>query len=238
VKIPHGKEWWAKVNPIIATPICAQFEPDIQKSFMNRRRNGEAPAGMNELSSAYSRAMKPPAKLSFLLAVAFLATLALAFQQGFPVVVEGKNLYAEKDFRGKKAPDFLVEKWLNRESVDTRGKVLLIDFWATWCGPCREVIPELNEFQKKYKDKLLVIGISDEQPEVVKKFMGSTMMEYSIGIDRKKRMSKAIGIKGIPHVLIISPDGIVRWQGFPGNDDDPLTEKIVKQIIDASNIRG
>jgi cytochrome c biogenesis protein CcmG, thiol:disulfide interchange protein DsbE len=182
--------------------------------------------------------MKLSSRLAVLIGIACAATLAMALQQGFPTVVKGKNLYADEDFRGAKAPDFHVEKWLNRDMVDTRGKVLLIDFWATWCGPCKKLIPELNEWQKKFKDKLIVIGISDEKPEVVKKFMESTLMDYSVGIDQKKRMSKVLGVKGIPHVLVISPDGIVRWQGFPGNDVDPLTEKILQQVIDASNIRN
>jgi thiol-disulfide isomerase/thioredoxin len=143
-----------------------------------------------------------------------------------------KNLYAAHDLRGKKAPDFAVQKFLTPEP-DRKGKVVLIDFWATWCGPCREAIPEINALQKKFKDDLVCIGISDESPATVQQFAKKTKIEYPLAIDQTRQMHKAIGIAGIPHVLLISTYGIVRWQGFPLMSQDPLTEDIVKQIIDA-----
>jgi cytochrome c biogenesis protein CcmG/thiol:disulfide interchange protein DsbE len=148
---------------------------------------------------------------------------------GWPEPVK-KELYA-KDFRGKTAPEVIVEEMLTPKP-DREGKVLLIDFWATWCGPCRKAIPELNELQKTFKDDLVVMGISDEAPAVVREFMKSTEMAYAQATDTKKRMSTEVGVKGIPHVLVISTDGIVRWQGFPLSTEEPLTKKIVRQIIE------
>jgi thiol-disulfide isomerase/thioredoxin len=167
-----------------------------------------------------------------------LTTLTVARQDAdFPAYVKEKTLYAKNDFRGKKAPEFYVQQWLNRTGVDTKGKVVLIDFWATWCGPCRALIPELNEFNKKFADKLVVIGVSDEPAETVQKFMKDTPMDYAVAIDTSKKMSSAIGVQGIPHCIIMSPDGIVRWQGFPGSDEDKLTEQVIQQIISASKVK-
>lgn len=78
-----------------------------------------------------------------------------------------KKIWA-KSFIHKEAPKLIVEEWLSEEP-DTSGKFILIDFWATWCGPCRKVIPELNSFHKEFKDDLIVIGISDEPKYKVKK---------------------------------------------------------------------
>ena len=154
-----------------------------------------------------------------------------AAQAGWPAF-KSKELYAD-DIRGKKAPKLVVENYMTDKEPDLAGKVVLIDFWATWCGPCRKAIPELNELQAKFKDDLVVIGISDESPATVQEFMKKTEMKYASAIDMQATMKKAINVRGIPHVIIMSSDGIVRWQGFPLDDSEPLTAGIVKQIIDA-----
>jgi cytochrome c biogenesis protein CcmG/thiol:disulfide interchange protein DsbE len=167
-------------------------------------------------------------------AIACFSVLAVALiaadKVEYPKPVE-KKLYAD-DVRGKKAPEFSVATWLTAEP-DRKGKVVLIDFWATWCPPCRKSIPDLNELQAQFKDDLVVIGVSDETAEKVKGFMTSTKMDYAVALDPEKKMNQAIHVEGIPHVLIISTDGIVRWQGFPLSDEEPLTADIVKQIIAA-----
>ncbi|MGE3108344.1 MAG: TlpA family protein disulfide reductase [Phycisphaerales bacterium] len=146
-----------------------------------------------------------------------------------------KNLHAKNDFRGRKAPTFKVEKWLTSQP-ERKDKVILIDFWATWCPPCRALIPELEGFQQKFKDDLLVIGVSNEKDSVVQKFLNEQhngKIGYSMAVDTKGTMNKAVGVEGIPHVLLIDSKGTVRWQGFPGEKAEPLTEEIVKQVIDA-----
>ena len=152
---------------------------------------------------------------------------------GFPAKVD-KAMLADNDFRGKKAPKLIVEKWVSGKAPDTTGKVVLIDFWATWCPGCREVIPELGAWQKKYGKDLVVIGITDENQQKVMSFMQQTPMPYNVAIDTHKSMNKSIGIQSIPQVMILTPDHIVRWQGFPGDRSDLLTEDILAQIIQAS----
>ncbi len=154
----------------------------------------------------------------------------------FPPAVK-KNLYADHDLRGKAAPKLDVAKWLT-DKPRTEGKVVLIDFWATWCGPCRRLIPELEAWQAKYKDDLVVIGISDEQEAKVRDHFKVGGMKYALAVDENARMKKSIGVKGIPHVLVIGTDNVVRWQGFPGTEEDELTEAKLKQIIDADKARA
>lgn len=141
----------------------------------------------------------------------------------------GKQLWA-KSFLNRKAPELKVEKWLTAQP-DTRGKFVLIDFWATWCGPCRKAIPELNELQKQFKDRLVVIGISDEKEEKVKG-MKEPAIAYSSAIDTQASMKKALEVKGIPHVILIDPQGIVRWEGFPLLEGHELTADVVKALIE------
>lgn len=140
----------------------------------------------------------------------------------------GKRLWA-RSFLNQKAPDLIVEKWLTPEP-DCRGKFVLIDFWATWCPPCREAIPELNAYHEKFGDKLVVIGISNESEEAVRRLV-NPQIEYSIAIDTLSRTKNAVGVTGIPHVLILDPQGIVRWEGYPFLQGYELSEKVVADII-------
>ncbi len=144
------------------------------------------------------------------------------------VSAEEKKLWA-KSVIDHKAPELVVEKWLTKEP-DTKGKFVLIDFWATWCGPCRKAIPELNAFQKKFADKLVVIGISDEPEDAVNK-LKEPKMEYTSAIDTQARMKKTLEVSGIPHCILIDPEGIVRWEGFPFLGGHELTDKVMEGIL-------
>jgi cytochrome c biogenesis protein CcmG, thiol:disulfide interchange protein DsbE len=117
-------------------------------------------------------------------------------------------------FRGRTAPRFVVEKWLTSRP-DTTGKFVLIDFWATWCGPCRASIPELNKLHAKFADKLVIIGLSDESENDVRA-MKSPKIDYNVAIDTSASMKTAVGVRGIPHALILDPNGVVRYEGHPG----------------------
>ncbi len=153
--------------------------------------------------------------------------LFLFFVRSFSQEIQ-KPLYA-KSFIDQKAPEFHVTQWLTNEP-DRKGKFVLIDFWATWCGPCRKAIPELNNFSKTFKNDLIVIGISAEKEEVIKK-MQTPQIEYFSAIDTTRQMEKILEIKGIPHVILIDPEGYVRWQGFPLLTGFELTENVIKEII-------
>ncbi len=144
------------------------------------------------------------------------------------VVKQGRRIWANS-FLFAEAPKLVVEKWLS-EKPETKGKYVLLEFWATWCGPCRRSIPLLNKFHAKYKDELVVIGISDETEADVRK-LKSPQIEYYSAIDTQGRTKKAVGVWGIPHVLIIEPGGAVIWQGFPLLKDYELTEDIIEKIL-------
>ena len=94
-----------------------------------------------------------------------------------------------------------------------KGKVVLIDFWATWCGPCRMEIPHFVELQKQYSKDLRIVGISlDQQGEmVVKPFMRQWKINYEIVIDSTGAVQSSYGgIRSIPTALLVGRDGQVK----------------------------
>lgn len=160
-------------------------------------------------------------------ALHFIAMLVLLL--GNLLNAEEKKLWA-KTFLNQEAPELIVEKWLTPEPK-REGKFVLIDFWATWCPPCRKAVPELNPLQKKFGDRLVVIGISDENEDKVKS-LKDPKMEYNVAIDTQARTKKVLGVTGIPHVILVDPQGIVKWEGFPFLSGHELTEEVMGKILD------
>jgi thiol-disulfide isomerase/thioredoxin len=133
------------------------------------------------------------------------------------------------------APDWQLND-LNGKTVkfsDFRGKVVILDFWATWCVPCRVEIPNFIELQKQYGDRgLRVVGVSlDEQgPEVVKKFVKQFGVTYPIVIGNQKVADAYGGIDAIPTTFIIDRQGrIVSWH--MGYNDKAAFEREIQSLL-------
>ncbi|HXT86584.1 MAG TPA: TlpA disulfide reductase family protein [Verrucomicrobiae bacterium] len=115
---------------------------------------------------------------------------------------------------GSAIPQFCLDDLAGRKfcSGQLRGKVLLIDFWASWCGPCKKEMPAYQKFQNAYGPKGLVvigIGISMDSSANLKKFARALGVHYKL-LMGTMRVQDAFGLKGIPTTLLVDRKGIVR----------------------------
>lgn len=154
---------------------------------------------------------------------------------------------------GDPAPAIKVAKWFKGQPVENleKGTIHVVEFWATWCAPCRKSIPHLTEIAKKYKGKVSVTGVSIWESEKtdhakrlakVEKFvtkMGDKM-GYNIAADNNddfmaNNWMKAAGKRGIPVAFIVDKTGIIAWIGYPWDMDEKL-EQVVAGTLDKNAV--
>lgn len=124
---------------------------------------------------------------------------------------------------GDPAPALNVETWVKGEFNPSESNPYVIEFWATWCGPCKRSIPHLTQLQEEFaEDGLKIVGIStDKETELVSKFVRQQgmKMDYIVAIDHNGRTernwAKKAGQNGIPSAFIVDKNGIIQFIGNP-----------------------
>jgi len=106
--------------------------------------------------------------------------------------------------------------------------VLLIEFWATWCPPCRASIAHLNDLDKKYHHRgLQIVGISGEDKAVVEHFRTRTPIDYDVALDADQALATEFQVQTIPQAWLLDKDGRVVWSGHPMELDEQTIARLL-----------
>ncbi|HEY6267892.1 MAG TPA: redoxin family protein [Candidatus Acidoferrum sp.] len=135
------------------------------------------------------------------------------------------------------APDFKLTT-LDGKPVtlaDSHGKVILLNFWATWCGPCRAEIPDLIELQNKYKDKLQILGlvVDDDDQDAIKEFVEKFAINYPVAIASNDIRFQYGGIAALPTSFVLDSEGRI-VQKHEGLRDPLLYETEIRSLLGLS----
>jgi thiol-disulfide isomerase/thioredoxin len=174
---------------------------------------------------------------SWLIAVGFLIVGLRAASAGeFPDSLtwddDAKSRASHAALEGKPMPPLDLSEWINGEvkPADMKGKVIVVDFYATWCGPCMAAIPHNNELLKKYKDKgLVIVGVCTSS-RGQEKFAANAKekgMEYPAARDANQKSAKAWQAHYYPTYALVDRKGVVRVIGLQPKN----VEEVVKKLL-------
>lgn len=139
---------------------------------------------------------------------------------------------------GAPLPSYRAES-LAGDSValaDLRGKVVLLNVWATWCHPCRDEIPELRAIHDRYRGRgLELVGVSvdvDGAQDQIRQFMREFQMTYPVWLDPEERISTRFLIVGVPATFLIDRGGILRWRKTgPVQPGDTALTNAIERVL-------
>lgn len=158
-----------------------------------------------------------------------------SFLTAFAMIV-GLGQSAEAKLKeGQEFPALKVAPFPGKDKVDAakfKGKVVIVDFWASWCEPCKVELPALNKLHQKYKGKVVVIGVNvDENLNDAKTFLKDHPVGFDLVHDKGQKNAGELGIEKMPTSFILSNGKIVKVHEAFREGDDKKIDAEVKKLL-------
>ncbi|MBL8722934.1 MAG: TlpA family protein disulfide reductase [Planctomycetes bacterium] len=140
--------------------------------------------------------------------------------------------HAQKPTVGAQAPAIVASSWLNWQGdaptlESLQGRVVLLEFWGTWCGPCVRAMPGIQKLHDRYRERgLTVLAISYETPEKMQPFLQANAYTMPVGSDPEKKTIAAYGISGWPTTILLDKEGKVAHVGSPYDAEEAVEKAL------------
>ena len=165
--------------------------------------------------------------------------IVLATSLSFSRAVATIDLYAAAGIQHSKqgaAPSFVLSTMDGRtiDSSELRGKVVLLNFWATWCGPCKEEMPAMQRLREAFPhaDFALLAVTTDQQHDAITAFANGLRLSFPILQDETKDVSAAFGVRGLPTTVILDREGRLVGRAIgPRRWDSPEVIALFKDLL-------
>jgi len=142
-------------------------------------------------------------------------------------LVLGTILFSSQGFSQVKISELLQKSDYHAEN--SKQKLFMIEFWATWCGPCITVSDYLDVLQEQYIKDLYILSISEETPETVKKFLSKRPTRFATAIDYDGETFKKYRVKDLPYAVLLDADANIVWKGNPANLNNYDLNRFIRQ---------
>lgn len=160
--------------------------------------------------------------------------------------IQIRDLATQLNLIGQPAPEIAVAKWINSKPTTLaalRGQVVILEFWATWCKPCHEMFPKLNELQDAHAARgLKILALTrhylayggdvtarEDELNLVRQFVAERNVKFTVGVAEDEQLQTLYGATGLPAVALIDRRGIVRYRF--GGGGDAMFQQILEECL-------
>jgi len=244
--LPHAQELWVAAK--VAAKKKEPFARDTMlKEAITLLSETELKAGNRDRAIESVRQLRT---MSFRLPSANLYRLALRRLLQLDPKIDPLKLPDDTTEVAADPPAILVDEWIDQQPTklsDLRGRVVLLDFWATWCGPCRVTLPRLQSWYESYKDKgLVVLGVTNffghaegkplthaQEMDYLRDFKKKFRLQYGFAIADSDENDRNYAVTNIPTTFLIDRRGVVRFISVGSSDvESSALSKMIKKLVD------